>query len=237
MLPDLTPLELGRLRMSVGYGTHKKGRPLSPIEVGLHLRRACDAGMSLIDCANEIQLNGTGHIGRFLRILKLPNDLQHLINWGSGKDFIGFSSAVELVRLQNPDDQRMLARSILTNRLNKSEVRQIVQLRMRTVRSISDCVTEIIGMRTLIEKRYIFIGSLNDQIIKDALIKLTQIERDSILDSCNKRLGLQDVSGRLGKQLFTLVGGSRFNESMRDIGKENIESQLQTLIAKALVDA
>ncbi len=237
MLPVLTPLELGRLRMSVGYGMHKKGRPLSPIEVGLHLRRACDAGMSLTDCANEIQLNGTGHIGRFLRILKLPLDLQHLINWGSGKDFIGFSSAVELVRLQNPDDQRILARSILTNGLTKNEVRQIVQLRIRTDRTISDCVTEILGMRTLIEKRFIFIGSLNDQIIMDELFMLTQIERDSILDSCIKRLGLQEVSGRLGKQLFTLVGGSRFNESMRDIGKENIESQLQTLIAKAVEDA
>ena len=100
MLPSLNPLELGRLRMSVGYGTHKKGRPLSPIEVGLYLRRARDAGISLNDCAKEIQLEGTGHIGRFLRILELPQDLQHLINWGSGKDFIGFSSAVELVRTQ-----------------------------------------------------------------------------------------------------------------------------------------
>ena len=30
MLTGLNALELGRLRMSVGYGTHKKGRWYSP---------------------------------------------------------------------------------------------------------------------------------------------------------------------------------------------------------------
>jgi len=39
MLADLTALELGYLRMSVGYGTHKKGRPLSPVEVGKLIQR------------------------------------------------------------------------------------------------------------------------------------------------------------------------------------------------------
>ena len=94
MLAGLTALELGRLRMSVGYGTHKKGRPLSPIEVGLLLQRAHEKGVSLEDCARTIQLDGTGHIGRFLRILDLPEDIQHLIDWGSGKNFVSFTSAV-----------------------------------------------------------------------------------------------------------------------------------------------
>ena len=234
MLPGLNPLELGRLRMSVGYGTHKKGRPLSPIEVGLYIRRARDAGVSLVDCATEIQLDGTGHIGRFLRILELPADVQHLVNWGSVKDFVGFSSAVELVRLQNADDQRMVAKSILVNNLSKTEVRQIAQLRMRSKRPICDCVKEVLGMRTVIERRYVFIGSLNNHDVEDFLIELTQMERDSILDSCIKRLGLRDVSGRLGKRLFTLVGGSQFNESMRSIGKENIESRVRTHIAEVV---
>ena len=94
MLAGLTALELGRLRMSVGYGTHKRGRPLSPIEVGLLLRKARDEGASLQDCARAIQLDGTGHIGRFLRILELPDDLRHLVDWGAGNYFIFFTSAV-----------------------------------------------------------------------------------------------------------------------------------------------
>lgn len=236
MLPGLNPLELGRLRMSVGYGTHKKGRPLSPIEVGLYLRRARDAGVSLSDCATEMQLEGTGHIGRFLRILELPQDLQHLINWGSGKDFIGFSSAVELVRLKNTDDQHIIASSILENNLNKTEVRQIVQLRMRSGRPVCDCVKEILGMRTTYERRYVFIGSLNNQNLENVLTKLTQMERDSILASCIRQLGLREVVGRLGKQFFTLVGGNKFNDSMRSVGKGNIESRIRTYIAEAVED-
>ncbi len=220
--------------MSVGYGTHKKGRPLSPVEVGLYLHRARDTGVSLNECANAIQLNGTGHIGRFLRILTLPDDLQHLINWGAGKDFIGFSSAVEMAKLENADEQRVVAESIMENNLKKAEVGQIVQLRSRSGRSISDCVSEVLGMRTIIEKRYVFIGSLKDKNVQDALIGLTQIKRDLILDSSLQRLGLREVSGRLGKQFFTLVGGKYFNESMRSIGKQNIERRLRSHIAEAV---
>lgn len=234
MLPGLSPLELGRLRMSVGYGTHKKGRPLSPVEVGLYLRRARDAGVSLNECAREIQLDGTGHIGRFLRILTLPDDLQHLINWGTGKDFIGFSSAVELVKLENVDDQRVVAESIIENNLKKNEVAQIIQLRKRSGRSISDCVSEVLGMRTIVEKRYVFIGSLKDKNVQDVLNELTQMERNLILESSLQHLGLLEVSGRLGKQFFTLVGGEQFNESMRSVGKQNIERRLRSHIAEAV---
>ena len=60
MLAGLSALELGRLRMSVGYGTHKKGRPLSPIEVGTLLRNARNSGVSLKECADKINLDETG---------------------------------------------------------------------------------------------------------------------------------------------------------------------------------
>lgn len=237
MLAGLSALELGRLRMSVGYGTHKKGRPLSPIEVGLILRSARDEGISLRDCANAIGLDGTGHIGRFLRILDLPDDLQHLVNWGSGKDAIGFSSAVELVKLRDADDQRTLAGSILSDGLNSKEVRQIGQLRTRSGRAIEACIKEILGMRPTIERRYVFIGSITDQNVEDALIKLTQAERDSILESGIKLLNLRGASGRLGKRFFTLVGDEHFDASMKSIGKESIEARLRTHISETLENA
>ena len=98
MLKGLNALELGRLRISLGYGTHKKGRPLSPIEVGALLRRACDAGQSLSECARVIRIHESG-LARFLRVLELPADLQHLVGWGGSGDMIGFSCAAELVRI------------------------------------------------------------------------------------------------------------------------------------------
>ena len=236
MLAGLSPLELGRLRMSVGYATHKKGRPLSPIEVGVLLRRAREAGVSLEDCASSIKLHGTGHIGRFLRILNLPQDLQHLVNWGSGKDAIGFSTAAELVRLQDDEEQRIVAKSILAEGLNSKEIRQVVQLRTRSGRPIHQCLKEVLGMRPTIERRYVFIGSVIDQSVEDALIDLTQMKRNAILTSAIKRVGLQGASGRLGKRFFTLVGDDRFDASMKSIGKENIETRLRIHIAEAVQD-
>ena len=232
MLAGLSTLELGRLRMSVGYGRHKKGRLLSPIEVGVRLRRACDAGISLRDFATAVNLHGTGHIGRFLRVLNLPDDIQHLVDWGTGKDFVGFSAAVELERLHDADTQRAVARSILADGLNSKEVRQVGQLRMRSGRTIDACIKEILEMRPTIERRYVFIGSVVDQTVEDALTEVSQAERDAILESGAKLLDLRGATGRLGKRFFTLVGDERFNASMKKIGKESIEARLRAHISE-----
>ena len=236
MLGDLSTFELGLLRMSVGYGTHKKGRPLSPIEVGSLLQRARSAGMSLEECAGAIQLRGTGHIGRFLRILELPDDLQHLIDWGSGKGAVGFSSAVELVKLREEADQRAIAEAVLSDGLNSKEVRQIVQLRSRSGRPIATCVHEVVNMRPRIERRYVFLGSVVPEDVETLSI-LTQAKRDSILASGIQDLGLRSSSGRLGPRFFTLVGDECFNTSMQEIGKENIEKRLRSHISRALLNA
>ena len=236
MLAGLSTLELRCLRMSVGYGTHKKGRLYSPIEVGLLFRKARDSGASIRDCATEAGIDETG-VGRFLRILDLPHDLQHLVDWGAGRNVIGFSAAVELVRLREADDQHAVARSILADGLNSKEIRQIGQLRIRSGRAIGACIKEILGMRPTIERRYVFIGSITDQNVEDALIKLTQVERDSILESGIKLLNLRGASGRLGKRFFTLVGDEHFDASMKSIGKESIEARLRTHISETVENA
>ena len=233
MLAGLTPLELGRLRVSVGYGTHKKGRPLSPVEVGTLLRKARMEGVSLDECAKAIQLDGTGHIGRFLRILSLPDDIRHLIDWGIGRDFIGFTSAVELTKLNNASDQRTLANAILSENINSKEVRQISQLRKRSGRSIESCVKEVINMRPKIERRYVFVGSVASENA-DVLGQLTQNARDAILASGIEILGLRAVTGRLGSRFFTLVGNEDFDISMHEVGKENIEARLRFHISESL---
>ena len=237
MLPGLNALELGRLRLSVGYGTHKKGRPLSPAEVGQLLRQARDAGVTLKDCAKAIQLNGTGHIGRFLRILELPQDVLHLVDWGHPDDGIAFSCAVEMTSLESDDDKRAVARSILAHGLESKEVRQVAQLRRRSGRLIGECVEEVLSMRPTVEKRYVFIGSVTEESLANALGKLTQRERDAILDSGIERLELFGGSGRLGQRFFTLVGDERFDASMERIGKDNVETLLLAQIGEAINDA
>ena len=237
MLPGLNALELGRLRLSVGYGTHKKGRPLSPVEVGLLLRQARDAGVALRDCAKAIQLNGTGHIGRFIRILELPQDILHLVDWGHPGDGIAFSCAVEMTSLGSDDDKRAVAQSILAHGLDSKEVRQVSQLRTRSGRPVGECVKEILEMRPTIEKRYVFIGAVTEERLVDALGKLTQRERDAILVSGIEGLELSGGSGRLGQRFFTLVGDERFDAAMERVGKDNIETRLLAQTGEAISDA
>ena len=236
MLAGLSALELGRLRMSVGYGTHKKGRPLSPIEVGLLLQRARSEGVSLEECAKAIQLDGTGHIGRFLRILDLPNDIRHLVDWGSGKNFVGFTSAVELAKLKDAATQRAVAEALLSNGLSSREVRQVAQLRGRSGRDIEVCIQEVLDMRPKIERRFVFVGSVASENM-EALENLTQSVRDAILTSGIEALGLRSATGRMGPRFFTLVGNERFDASMREIGKENIEARLRAHISEAIEHA
>ena len=236
MLAGLNALELGRLRMSVGYGTHKKGRPLSPVEVGSLLRKARSEGVSLEECAKAIQLDGIGHIGRFLRILDLPDDIRHLIDWGSGKNFVGFTSAVELAKLKDADDQRTVVNVMLSDGLNSKEVRQVTQLRERSGRTIEACLKEVLDMRPKIERRYVFVGSIAVENM-ETLGNLTQAVRDVILASGVEGMGLRGATGRLGPRFFTLVGDETFDASMREIGKENIETRLQSHISEVVENA
>lgn len=222
-------LDLGRLRMSVGYGGNKRGRPLSPVEVGLEIRKALNAGATLEECATALQFKGTGHIGRFLRILALPKDIRDFVDWGAGRDAIGFTAAVEMVSLENGDDQRVLRDAILLKALNSKEVRQVVQLRRRTEKPISSCINETLGMRTVVERRYVFVGSVTEEC-SAKLAGLTQEARNDLLASGMRTLGLDDATGRLGARFFTLVGGDAFDNSMQAFGKHKIEKELRRII-------
>ena len=218
--------------MSVGYGGHKKGRLLSPIEVALLIEQACEAGASLEDCAKAMEL-GESTVGRFLQLRKLPEDLRHLVAWGSPKNALGFSSALGLTRFLNCEEElRSVARSILSDGLTSKEVQQVAQLRKRSQKALDECIKEILGMRPVVEKRYVFIGTVADSDIVAKLASLAQANRDAILQDSIDALGLAGASGRLGKSLFTLVGDDLFNGEMRKIGAENLEAKIISQIRR-----
>ena len=236
MLNGLSALELGRLRVSVGYGTHKIGRPLTPVEVAELIDRARSSGNSLGDCAREIRIDETG-LSRFLRLLNLPEDVRHLVDWGGGNGVLGFSQAVELLRIRNSDDLRTIATAVLEHDLNSKETRQVAQLLERSGRPPEDVVNEVIGMRSVIERRYVFIGSVTGSSLSAALENCTQREKDALLMSAIESLGLSGATGRLGTKLFTLVGDKQFGLSMSKIGKDHLERRLCVAICEGLEDA
>ena len=224
--------ELALLRMSVGYGRHQRGRPLYPVECGRLFRRAERAGASRAESAREVRLDASG-VGRFLRLLELPPEVQDWVDWGRG-NFVGFSSASELVRLRDHEEQRLLADAILSDRLTSKEVRQVVQLRERSNRAVEECVAEIVGMRPVVEKRYVFMGAVVDGDIVAALGDLAQSKRDEILAGGIEAIGLCGASGRLGTQIFTLVGGEDFGESMARVGRGAIEGLVRDHLQESI---
>ena len=131
-------------------------------------------------------------------------------------------------------DQRTLIGLILAHCLNSKEVRQVVQLRIRSGRAIGSCVAEIIGMRPTIERRYVFIGSVGEANVENALERLTQAERNSILERGIDNICLQGATGRLGERFFTIVGEEAFERSMNRVGKGNIEARLRTHISESI---
>lgn len=237
MLPGLSTLETGRLRMSLGYGNDQRGRPLSPVEVGRLLRRTLDCGATLRDCAKQLGLRGPSQLNRFIQVLKLPEDLRHQVVWGRSGEFLGFTTAVQLARFDNPKDQQETAAAILERGMKTDEVRQVVQLRQRTMNPIADCLDEVLGMRPTIERRYVFVGAVGDEHVEARLSAMTQSERDALLHSAMEALDIKGVTGRLGETLFTLVGDSRLEQRLVRRGKKTIESLLQTHFSEEVKDA
>jgi len=189
----------------------------------------------MVACAREIRIDETG-LGRFLRLLELPSDLRHLVDWGSGRDVLGYSQAVELVRIPDPDDMAVVANAILDRGLSSKETRQVVQLLERSGRPVEDVLREVLGMRPVVERRYVFIGSVISPKLGQILRKRSPREKDARVRNAMDRVGLVGASGRLGTSRFRLVGGELFGSSMATIGKNQLEGLLCDAMVKELED-
>lgn len=202
---------------------------MSPVEVGSAIRMALRGGANIHECAAELNFKGTGHIGRFVRILKLPEDLRHLVDWGAGRGVISFTAAVELVSLVDEADQRAVADAILTRGLTSKEVRQAAQLRRRTRQPIESCISGALRMRPVVDRRYVFLGSVGDTC-GTKLAGMSQDNRNRILAAAIEELGMSGAVGRLGVRFFTLVGGDDFHTAMNRIGKQVLERKMRSII-------
>src|SRR5262245_60099145 len=94
-----------RKRLLLSVGTHRRERYLSPVEVAHLFQKATRGGDTLADLAAAVQLDGTSWVARFITLLKLTPDVQHMVDWGKSGSTLAFTSAVELARLPDVDDQ------------------------------------------------------------------------------------------------------------------------------------
>lgn len=198
-----------RRMLLLSVGTHKGRRPLSPVEVAVLFAKAMAAGSTLADCATAANLEGTTWVGRFLRLLKLPDTVTHLVDWGGGAGTVGLSNASEIARLGDSAEEEILVQSVLASRLTVSEVRQVIQLRKRSNRHINVCLEEVLKMRPRIEKRHVYIGAITIPTLKQKLTGMTQQQRDEVFARAISSVaqGIDFPLKKLGAERFTLVGG------------------------------
>lgn len=230
-MQGLSPKEAQRLLLSVG--SHRRHRPITPVEVALSFRRMMEAGASLKEIAEFVHFDGPSMVSRFRAVLRLAPELQHLIDWGQSGGSISFTVASELSKLST-DDQRAACQAALTHSFTTTETKQLIQLRRRSGRRIEACLQSMLKQRPQVEVRHVLIGAITNPSILDQLPKLTQPERDKLLTTTLSQVlpKAQLLSIRLGTTAFTLVGDDTFNTELQRRGGD-IERDINEVLGKA----
>ena len=211
-MSGISPESKRDLILSVGI--HKTERPLSPIEVAELLEKLISSGTTKKEISREILLDST-MISRFLRLLNLAPEIQHLIGWG-GESRVSFSTASEIARLKTSEEHRYLAKCTLEHGLSKSEVIQIIEVRNKFGKPIDRCVEEILKMRPRIITRYLFVGAVKSLDVQARLREMPQEERNVLFRKAVTSYypDLPYWEGLLGIKGFNLIGGEDLNQAL-----------------------
>ena len=229
-MKGLLPNQISQLILSVG--THKSNRPLSPVEVAEYIQSALDAGEKRTDIAEKLYLEDSSIIGHFLRLLCLPSQVQQIIGWGSDPATISFTAAAGIARLDSSVEQSTLAKTALENQFNKSEIIQVVQIRRRSGKSIDSCIEAVLDQRPIVERRYVIIGEMRSESLKDELKRISQQERNNLLKLVLERHGpnTPHLEAKLGAEYFILVGDEHFHSAIVTLSQGFEESITEYLI-------
>ena len=235
MSPDIMDILSADLKKNLilSIGTPDKFRTLSPVEVGEGFAIAKKAGMTNSKIAEMVLLKDTTMINRFIKLLDLSENIRHLVGWGETASTLSFSSATEIAKLQvNVQDE--LAKSALENTLTKLEIIQVIQLLKRSRKDVITCVEEVLKMRTIVTRKYIFMGALTDDEVKKKLSTCTQKTRDILMRGClAELLGDEKVEAKLGIKQFTLIGNDALNNRLNRM-EPNFEVVINSAIKMRL---
>ena len=210
----LSSYEVRQLILSVG--THKSVRPLLPVEVAQLMQRALDAGEKRTDIAGRLHLEDSTIIGHFTRLLSLPAQVQQLVGWGFDPATVSFTAAAIIARLKCAQEQSVLAKAALENQFRKSEIIQVVQIRLRSENPIEDCIQTVLNQRPIVEKRHLIIGELQSEKLTEELQQISQLARNNLLHSTLERYvpEIPSLGCKLGDVYFLLVGDDRFHAAL-----------------------
>jgi hypothetical protein len=95
---------------------------------------------------------------RLHTLLTLPPEISALVSWGRERGRLSFSTAAEITRLGA--DRNELSAKALEHDLSREEVRAIIQRHLRGGVSLDKATQEIVGLRPIVERSFLFIGRL-----------------------------------------------------------------------------
>ena len=185
-----------------------------------------------MDIAEKLYLEDSSIIGHFIRLLSLPTQVQQVIGWGSDPATISFTAAAVIARLDSSQEQSTLAKAALENQFNKSEIIQVVQIRRRTGNSIENCIKAVLDQRPVIERRYVIVGEMRSDSLKNGLKQISQQERNDLLQLALERHGpdVPYLGAKLSGEYFILVGDAHFHSAIVDLPQGFEESITEYLM-------
>lgn len=165
----------------ISIGTHRTQRKLIPVQVAILIQKSLDAGSTLDEILEEITLNERT-ANKFLLLLSLPSDIRSLIGWGSDPTTISFTAAAEIARLETEDEKRILTKATLEHKLAVPEMKQVIQIRQRSNKTIEQSIDAVIRQRPILERKYLIVGKLLLVDPSAQLKNLLQHERNNLLE-------------------------------------------------------
>jgi hypothetical protein len=224
-------LENGELRdLILSIGTHQGDRRLSPLEVARLLQKAVAAGSTRAELAEALRLQGTTMIGRFLRLLKLDNQIADMVDWGAAPGRLSLTQAQEIARVDSSHHPRLVDLA-LENDLSSGELRSVVQRMERAGETPEAATHSIVRMRPEIVRTRVVIGVVEDADLVAHLSSIGQRDRDIALVSALKSLGRSELSGKLTPHRFSVSGPY---EDLKSLDADSFEAELTEELKQAV---
>lgn len=227
MIEDLTADEYGNLVASVG--THKGRRHLLPYQCSDLIDRTLK-GSSIEQVSNAIDISSS-QITKFLNLKKLPPEIRKMVCFGKQKGCITFSTATEITRLDSDPEKLMLCRAALEYNLSKLEVISIIQRRDRSHLDLSNVIQEILKLRPVIERQYLYLIGIEKLNFENEL-GLKKIIRKQLA----KKIGASNILSVsiADKRLAILLSesGAKASSVSSNLSSGNMRAFLQSIVSQ-----
>lgn len=227
MLEDLTEDEFSNLVASVG--THKQRRHLLPYQCSNLIDRALK-GSSIKRISDAIDISSK-QITRFLNLKKLPPEIRKMICFGKQKGCIAFSTADEITHLPSDSEKLMLCRAALEYNLSKPEVISIIQRRDRSHLDLNSVIQEILKLRPVIERQYLYLIGIEKLNFENELGLKTIIRKQLA-----KKIGAKNIlSVSIADERLAILlseSGAKAPSISGNLSSGNMKAFLQSIVSQ-----